>query len=55
MFNITLVYDSKQLYKQLKAEKAKSEAYRAEADLSWREFSRRVSVLQQIKTLVKDQ
>ncbi|WP_455483110.1 hypothetical protein [Haemophilus parahaemolyticus] len=55
IFNIAIIYDSKQLYKQLKEEKATSKAYRAEADLSWREFRKRVSALQQIKTLVKDQ
>lgn len=55
IFNIALIYDSKQLFKKLKVEEARSKAYRAEADLSWREFGKRVSVIQQIKTLVKDQ
>lgn len=55
IFNIALVYDSKRLYKQLKAEEARSKAYKEETDLSWREFSKRVSVIQQIKALVKDQ
>lgn len=55
IFNIALTYDSKQLFKQLKVEEARSKAYKEEADLSWREFRKRTSVLQQIKALVKDQ
>lgn len=54
IFNIALTYDSKQLFKQLKVEEARSKAYKEEADLSWREFRKRTSVLQQIKTLVND-
>ncbi|STO64553.1 Uncharacterised protein [Haemophilus parahaemolyticus] len=55
IFNIALIYDSKQLYKQLKEEKARSKDYKAETDLSWREFRKKVSVIQQIRALVKDQ
>lgn len=55
IFNIALTYDSKQLFKQLKVEEARSKAYKEEADLSWREFRKRTSVLQQIKALVNDQ
>ncbi|EIJ71017.1 hypothetical protein E5Q53_00745 [Haemophilus parahaemolyticus] len=55
IFNIALTYDSKQLFKKIKAEEARSKAYKEEADLSWREFRKRTSVLQQIKALVKDQ
>ena len=55
IFNIALTYDSKQLFKQLKAEEARSKAYKEETDLRRREFRKRTSVLQQIKALVNDQ
>ena len=55
IFNIALTYDSKQLFKKLKVEEARSKAYKEEADLSWREFRKKMSVIQQIKALVKDQ
>ena len=55
IFNIALIYDSKQLYKQLKEEKARSKDYKEETDLRRREFRKRTSVLQQIKALVNDQ
>lgn len=55
IFNIALTYDSKQLFKKLKVEEARSKAYKEEAGLRWREFRKRTSVLQQIKALVNDQ
>lgn len=55
MFNIALVYDSRQLFKKLKAEEARSKAFKEKTDLSWKEYRKKVSVIQQIKALVKDQ
>ena len=55
MFNIALIYDSKQLFKKLKAEEARSKAYKEETDLRRREYRKKMSVIQQIKALVKDQ
>lgn len=55
IFNIALTYDSKQLFKKLKVEEARSKAYKEETDLRRREFRKRTSVLQQIKALVNDQ
>lgn len=55
IFNIALIYDSKQLFKKLKAEEARSEAYEAEIHLRWKEYRKKMFVIQQIKVLVKDQ
>lgn len=55
IFNIALIYDSKQLFKKLKVEEARSKAYKEETDLRWREYCKKMSVIQQIKALVKDQ
>lgn len=55
IFNIALTYDSKQLFKKLKVEEARSKAYKEETDLRRREFRKRTFVLQQIKALVNDQ
>ena len=55
IFNIALTYDSKQLFKKLKVEEARSKAYKEETDLRRRELRKRTSVLQQIKALVNDQ
>lgn len=55
IFNIALTYDSKQLFKKLKVEEARSKAYKEEAGLRWEEYRKKMFVIQQIKALVKEQ
>lgn len=40
IFNIALIYDSKQLFKKLKVEEARSKAYKEEG-LRWEEYRKK--------------